>query len=176
MDNAKDLNALKEVLLDAVFEIEAALMDAPGDVELEEWTDQEISEMVSTNPYLYEDNPDQFARMKPYANPDYKPFKDAGEWHRFVVGGCKESSRQLVDVEEDGIVYRRVRGNKHSPDWHLIAQGVRDVTEDIYHYAGERIVSLDEQLDRIRSYDGELRDPVSKWPPIYREAYEEVRS
>lgn len=138
-------------------------------------SDQEISMNVSGTDDLHKRDPELFAKMAKFYDPERKPFT-ASTW--FMTGWSGGDTRPLKDIEIDGITYRQTKPHAMPRnDWYWIKQGVVDVTSERWLFpilpAG---VSLSREMEvaYVKEYAGGLRFSMKNWPDHLREAYEET--
>lgn len=141
--------------------------------ELRNWTDEEISMMVSGTPDLHLRNPSQFDKMKQYADPELEPFT-AMSWMRVGMLGPKAAAqRPMKNVTLGGIEYRRMMPSAE-PDWYAVGhRGVVDVMADTWLVPVDAKLSNDHavQAQRAAEYNGGFRKPLSLWPDHMKQAY-----
>jgi hypothetical protein len=165
------MNRLEQIIALATEELSSA--PAPATPAPIEWTDEEISMMVSGTPDLHIRNPEQFAKMAPYADPAREPF-NSSTW--FTTGWSGHDSRPLKAVEVDGVFYRPVPQGVE-PDWYAVCKrGVRDVTENPWLVRADfpKNPSRKQMIEAAEAYEGEFRSGLHTWPDDLRAAVEGV--
>lgn len=173
MSTRDKLLAAMEVLSDAIEDLTPVVEEVAGP------TVEEIGENVSGNPNLFYDNPDLYAKMSKYYNPNKQPFTSTTWMQAGMLGfgesksadGYLRDTRPYKVTEVDGKPYQRTNP-KAGPDFYWIGYGVSDVTAPEWNAKEVDYTATKEQkLENIRNYQGGLRSSVSGWPVAEREAY-----
>jgi len=169
------MSTIREKILMAIEELYDVLerldRDEPVVVTPVPPTDEEISLNVAGTADFHIVDPEQFAKMKPFYDPERVPFT-VDNW--FLSASRGKDYRPYKIVEKDGKPFRAINPQAGG-DVYWIAKGVSDVTAPMWNELDIKYDQPEEvRIEFFRNYKGGLNRSTAGWPERYRKAYEET--